>query len=532
MKDTPALPLLIAATTLSLSLLGLPLLPAADRADPPAPSSPQPSRPPPPGPHVRKVDPATLAKRAFGKGQPLVGTYYFYWYDASTGEHFVDGDGSDALTDHPALPEGYSYRSMAWHRRELLDILDAGCDFILPVFWGVPGSSDEWSFTGLPPLVEAARSLEAEGKTPPRIGLFYDTSTLRHNRHGFHADLTTLEGKEWLYVTARDFYSMIPHDLWACVEGQPIIWLYSAAFARRQDPAALAYLRAEFVRDFGARPFIVKETSWQGEADLTYAWGAALHLSILGVAAVGPGYDHSAVPGRRPLVRAREDGAFYSRSWELALSRAPARRPAIAVVETWNELHEGTEIAPTREHGRKYVELTRKYADLWHAGARLERPGSFAHAAEVSVTLGSPNRGEGLEQREPEDGQTAAVEVEGRPARQSVTSGKGGDYIYFAVDDSFFCGDEGPLEVELVAYDHVKGEVALDYDSTDATATLHGAFKRVIAGTLVGAGGWRTFKVRLADPAFTGRANGSDFRLSVPGGGLTLQRVVVRRIKP
>jgi hypothetical protein len=33
-------------------------------------------------------------------------------------------------------------------------------------------------------------------------------------------------------------------------------------------------------------------------------------------------------------------------------------------VETWNELHEGTEICETRELGRKYIELTREYVDI------------------------------------------------------------------------------------------------------------------------------------------------------------------------
>jgi hypothetical protein len=35
----------------------------------------------------------------------------------------------------------------------------------------------------------------------------------------------------------------------------------------------------------------------------------------------------------------------------------------MVVIETWNEFHEGTDIADSREYGRQYLELTRKYVD-------------------------------------------------------------------------------------------------------------------------------------------------------------------------
>ncbi|MBI4604777.1 MAG: DUF4838 domain-containing protein [Planctomycetes bacterium] len=512
----------------ALALVLAPVLVAITLAAPVL-SAEAPPRPVPPGPHVTKTDP-TSPSTSFRKDQPIAGTYYFYWYDSSTKEHFVDGDGTDALTDHPDRPDGYSYRSVDWHHRELLDVLDAGLDFILPVYWGYPRAYDEWSFVGIPPLVEAARRLEKAGKTPPRIGLFYDTSTLRHNRHGFHADLATPEGKEWLYVSARDFYSLVPPDLRAAVDGRPIVWLYSAAFAKRQDPAALDQLRSEFAKDFGVEPFVVKEVSWQGRADATYAWGAALRPSILGVAGVGPGYDHSAVPGRAPLVREREGGELYRRSWETVLSLDPARRPKIAVVETWNELHEGTEIAPTVEHGRKYVELTRKHADLWRAGKRLERPGAFARTLEVSVVLGAANEPRGLVQADHEDGRTKPVAaVAGKAGRRAVPGAGGGRYVYFDVDDSFYLDDAQPVDVEIDYLDEGKGPIVLEYDSSDGAAAHGGAFKPLQAAVLEGTGAWRTVRVALADPAFAGRSNGHDFRLSAPGGGLVLGAVAVRK---
>jgi len=496
----------------------------------------QEARPKPPGPYLRQVEKKDLAATAFSRERPLVGTYYFYWYDSVTGEHFIDGDGTDALTDHPVNPGGYSYRSADWHERELADILAAGIDFILPVYWGCPSDHGSWSFTGIPPLVEAARRIESrKGKgAAPRIGLFYDTSTLRFNRKRYHADLTTPGGKEWLYVSARDFFSLVPPDLWATMEGKPILWLYSAGFARKQDPSALDYLRGEIRKDFGVEPYLVKEISWQGRADASYAWGAALRPTVLGVAAVGPGYDHSAVPGRSPLVKDREGGAFYCRSWEWVLSMPADRRPKIAVVETWNELHEGTEIAPTREYGRQYVDLTRKYAGLWKAGKVLKRKGPFAGATEVGATLGERDEGHGLRQSEAEDGATRPRKLDGKWGRETVKKPRlGGRYMYFDVDDSFYYGDLALLEIEVEYHGRSGSPPLLEYDSADREALHQGSFKRVAAQSTGSAGGaWRTAVFRIDDALFTGRSNGHDFRLVPPGPEeLLVRRVEVRRIK-
>ena len=93
--------------------------------------------------------------------------------------------------------------------------MDAGIDFLMPVYWGVPGKPDGWSFVGLPPLVEAHTALEKEGLKPPMIGMFFDTSILQWNGFradgsSYHVDLTTEEGRGWFYAAIRDFFSLDP----------------------------------------------------------------------------------------------------------------------------------------------------------------------------------------------------------------------------------------------------------------------------------------------------------------------------------
>ena len=223
----------------------------------------------------------------------------------------MNGDGSDALTTHPADLAGISFKNVAWHKAQLADMIDAGIDFLMPVFWGVPGKYDGWSFAGLPPLVEVHTAMEKEGLKPPAIGMFYDTSILQWNGSNadgsnYHVDLTTDRGREWFYAAIRDFWVRIPPQKWARVDGRPIIFLYHAAFAKKQDPERqFQHVKARFKEDFRVEPFIVKSAGWQGEADATYSWGGAVNgpLIFRETVSLGPGYDHSAGPRTTALGR-------------------------------------------------------------------------------------------------------------------------------------------------------------------------------------------------------------------------------------
>jgi hypothetical protein len=317
------------------------------------------------GPHTELVAADFKDAVSYKSTNRLVGTYYFYWYDNKSKGHVVNPDGTDALTTHPPTLDDFSYKSVRWHRRQLEDMIAAGIDFLLPVYWGAPSDHSpkaelHWSFEGLIPLVMAREELVREGKSPPRIGLFYDTSTLLHNSWRYHADLTTDYGLRWFYATIRDFFSLVPPKHWAMIEGRPLVFLYSSEFARHYNQNVIEYTRREFAREFGGRePWIAREVSWRIETEGVYAWGGALGLRTPGIASLGPGYDHSAVPGRKPLIVNRRGGAFYEESWIKFLQR-PSN---IVMIETWNEFHEGTDIAESREYGRQYIELTRQYVD-------------------------------------------------------------------------------------------------------------------------------------------------------------------------
>lgn len=491
---------------------------------------------PPIGPHTALTDADFLGVSTWKASDRLVLTPYFYWYDVFTGDHLLNPDGSDALTDHPPTYTGFSLRSPAWHRTQLEDMEAAGIDVALPVYWGepsqrIPGASapeHPWSYAGLPPLVEARDRLVREGRNPPRLGLFYDTSTLQFNAAGRRIDLTTDAGRQWFYETVRDFYSLVPPRHWATIEGRPIVFLYASGFAAAHDQTCLDHLRASFARDFGGRtPHVVREISWSVRADDTYAWGGALGLRNPGVASLGPGYDHSAVPDRSPLVVSREDGAFFESQW-LAFLRRPSPR---VLIETWNEFHEGTDIAASREYGRKYIELNRRFADLFKAGYQPPpEPGSRAGTRKVEVQLGPTNRVEGLIQVESADGRTEPAVMAGSVCRVATTNAYGPRYVYFRIEDSFKTA--GPVEVLAIVefLDAHRGTLKVDFDGSDPGAPFDGAYSTSDPVAMTGSGQWRTATFRLRQAQFLQRQNAlADFRLSVGNLPVAIRTVQIVR---
>jgi len=469
-----------------------------------------------------------------------VGTTYFYWYDIESKAHIVDHDGSDALTTHPADLETISYNRAAWHEGQLRDMIDAGIDFLMPVYWGVPGEYESWSLVGLPPLVEAHTRLQREGAEPPAIGMFYDTSILQWNRFGeggraYHVDLTTEFGREWFYTPIRDFFSLIPPEKWARIDGRPIVFLYAAAFAARQDPQRqFEHVRRRFREDFGVEPFLVKNADWQGETDIVYSWGGAVNGPIIfsDTVAIGPGYDHSAVPGRTPLIVGREDGRTYVDRWTKVLQLDPKRRPWMAHVETWNEWHEGTDVAHSREYGRSYIVLTRLFADLWRAGTFLRLPSGFANAESVSW---EPQQPHGLDLRPSGgDGNWDLQQVDGVQAAVTLLNPNSptSRYLYFNADDAFAYNLVGrSAQLRITYRDEGCSSMGVEYDSTVPEGPFAGSFRPARGVAIGGTGQWKTAEFQLPDCRFMNRANGADLRVVVTGGDLKLaiRRAVLAR---
>jgi hypothetical protein len=497
-------------------------------------AAPEHAIPPAFGPYVNLTTKDFVGAKSFTSRDRIVGAYYFYWYDAATKEHIVNPqDGSDALQDHPPTLEDFSYKSVRWHKKQLSDMSDAGIDVLLATFWGAPSERDPkaalyWSYAGLGPLVQAREELLHEGKHPPRLGLFYDTSTLQCNEWGAHIDLTTDYGKRWFYATVRDYYSVIPARDWAMIDGKPIVLMYAAAFARKYDQEFVDYTREQFKKEFGGRDlYLVPQDSWQVKGDNTCAWGGALGLRNPGIGELGPGYNDTAVYGRKPLIADRDGGRFYETNW-LKFLRRPSN---FVMIETWSELHEGTDICETKEYGRQYIELTRKYADLFKQGWAPPWPkGPFTGAKAVSASAGGPKEEGGLRLLPFEDG-ASAVETRGGQVSWAATASAGRSiYAYFQVDDSFKWGRTMNATVGVEYFDAAPGLLGVEFDGADLTAAHRGAYSRTKKVELKGDRKWKTTSFKVHQAYFTGAQNGgADFRLVAEAPEFAVRSVTLRR---
>ncbi|HEX2035740.1 MAG TPA: hypothetical protein VHS99_16305, partial [Chloroflexota bacterium] len=170
---------------------------------------------PPPGPPQTAAPTPTPVPA----DQRLIFTYYFYWYDANTGGHLQEQSG---LRHHLPAQPAPSWRNSEWHKKELADMAFAGIDVVLPVYWGFEKPEDEWSWKGLDVMAQAHRALRAEGRAAPQVGLFLDTTIVAGR------DLTTAAGKEWFYANFRDFFTRVPREQWALVQGRPVAFLFTS----------------------------------------------------------------------------------------------------------------------------------------------------------------------------------------------------------------------------------------------------------------------------------------------------------------
>ena len=297
-------------------------------------------------------------------------TYFYYWYDLPDGPH------SGALTDRPAEADA-SYRSVDWFKKQLTDMDAAGIDIALAVYWG---DAEPSSDIGLANMARAASELRRQGRNAPQIAMFLDTGLIGRWPES-QRDFTDVDNRRRFYSLIHTFYSILPRDQWAVVNGRPTVWMWASWFEIDFDQELFDYVYRRFHEEFGIAPHLVAEASWRyptdnGQLDTAspiriddfYVWGASLtgfRDVGTGIAAVGPGYDERELdgPGRSGRFAQREDGAFYARSFEAAL--ASGRR--MIVIETWNEFHEASDIADSEEYGRLYIDLTRRYLDQFKA---------------------------------------------------------------------------------------------------------------------------------------------------------------------
>ena len=122
---------------------------------------------------------------------------------------------------------------------------------------------------------------------------------------------------------------------------------------------------------------------------------------------------------------------------------------------------------------------------------------------------------------------------EGDHRRTDLAKGGEHSFIYFAVADEFLREPGAPVQIEVEYLDDGAGAIGLDYDSTDESAPIKGAFKGAEPCLRTNSGEWRTHAFVLPDALLANRQHlGADFRLWGREQDLRVRRVEVRGARP
>jgi hypothetical protein len=188
-------------------------------------------------------------------------------------------------------------------------------------------------------------------------------------------------------------------------------------------------------------------------------------------------------------------------------------------------------VCETLEYGRQYIDLTRRYADLFHARRRIAEPEPKPSPRVVSVSARGPD-GIRLIPQPAGDGPVALRHVAGRLAIGTAPNRHSGEhrYLYFDVDDLFARDTDESFLVTIGYFDEGAARFAVEYDSADpAVSGIAQRFRPAAEWRIGGTGTWKQVTVTLHRARFAGRANGADFRLVASGGDLAVGHIAMRR---
>lgn len=127
---------------------------------------------------------------------------------------------------------------------------------------------------------------------------------------------------------------------------------------------------------------------------------------VIWAATLCPGYDDRKIPGRAGLYQPRENGEYYTKTFEAAVNSSPDW----ILITSFNEWWENTHIEPSTNHGDTYLEMTSDFSSqfkgestplqkadsLFEQGRRAFEEGNyeealdfFQRAKEIYESIGS-----------------------------------------------------------------------------------------------------------------------------------------------
>ena len=359
---------------------------SADRIHPASPP-----RKPTLGPPTPPPRPPFPPERRPYAGENLVLAPYYYWYQGDERHPSLPAgrlrypDGRSQLSLKPLAGAGpwFSTLRVGWHRQQLSEVRQADIDVLLPVFWADSQSRREWSIPGLISMVMAIRELDREQREYPLVGMYLATESLQREA-GQPLDLDQPAHRALFYGAIREFFWHIPPPYRAVVtdgsQRDCIVALSSPESLARIDDSVLQECEARFQKDFGTGLIWIASPAWQTLGLPSIDGYASLVADLephrydsgrLALASLSPGYDNTALEGVPPQIRSRMAGQTIKEDADRVL----AQPVNWLILTDWNHYETGSNLAPSREFGVRYVDLSALCALQFNGG--LERDAKY-----------------------------------------------------------------------------------------------------------------------------------------------------------
>lgn len=316
----------------------------------------------------------------------LIGANYYPWYDLDRWE-------TQEYTNTPSLGKYDSSNSQVIDQH-IQWALDAGIDFFVVEWCGEPGSPTDQVFTQM---------LNSPSSNNLKYAVFYDSAINLcpgwgyDDRPVFDADFDADRTKGGKFLDDMRYIadSYFDHPNYLKIDGRPLVVFYPVGGWTNAE----SYLDEmhDQMAEMGHEIYAVADVmGWDKDDVRDYPWGYwgryfnAIAGGIMHCQAViddpnrdefmveldrwigryhdealrqGLGFIPPVIVGfdnKVPALTAipRNGGMTMRRSWEIAARNLDDTR--MAIVMTFNEWHEGTEIEPSEEYGSFYLELLKE----------------------------------------------------------------------------------------------------------------------------------------------------------------------------